>query len=244
MPLVLLLENYKLGIVITPKVASTTMIKFSMSLSGVEIGDQNARKYARHNAKFLQEKRGLIQMVVPSSDVRKFSARHANYKWVAVTRNPYSRALSGYKSKVQRYAREYKFGTYVWTGILKLIKGPKAWDDSRVHAEEVAKRIPFGEFLSGLQSHGLNWDGHFQLQADILALSEMHYDLLIKQEELPEGIVQLAQLVGIPAGSAPRVSFSNVSLNQKFGVSSLTVEEREVICNLYQKDFELLGYEP
>ena len=240
--LVLVLERYNLCMVLTPKVASTTMLKFSMSLCGVEIGERNPRKYARKEAKHLED-RGLIQLVMPSGMLCKFAEQHTNYKWVAVTRNPYSRAISSYKSKVQRYAREFQFSTYIWTGLIKTLKGPKSWDDSQVHAVEVAKRISFVEFLNGLRYHGLNWNNHFKLQACLLALTEMRYDFIIKQEELDEGVKLVAQSVGLSGDSIPSLSYTNVSSDRKFDKDSLSDEEQELVWKLYKKDFDLLGYE-
>lgn len=242
MTLVLILKKYDLCMVLTPKVASTTMLKFAISLCGVEIGERNARKYARKEAKNLED-RGLVQLNIPSSTLCEFAEQYTNYKWIAVTRNPYSRVISGYKSKVQRYAREFQFSTYIWTGLIKTLKGPKSWDDSRVHAVEVAKRISFFEFLNGLKRHGLNWNGHFQLQTCQLALPEMRYDFIIKQEELDEGVRLVAQSVGVSGDSIPSLSYTNVSSDRKFDKDSLSVEERELVWQLYKKDFDLLGYE-
>lgn len=243
MPMVVVVEKYNLCIVLSPKVASTTMLKFAMSLSGVDIGERNARKYARHERKFLQEN-GFITRSIPSHSLCEFAKQHPSYKWVAVIRNPYSRSISSYKSKVQRYARKFQLGTYVWTGLIKSLKGPKVWDDSRYHAKEVAKRIIFVDFLNGLQRHGLDWNGHFQLQTDYLAIGNMSYDLLIKQEELDEGIKRIAELVGISVASLPLLAFENTSLNRQFNKETMSVEERRLVLELYKKDFELLEYEP
>jgi len=188
------------------------------------------------------EQAGLFSTVVRQSDVTDFARQKPGSRWVCIVRDPYARTISAYKSKVQRYAKKFRPGEYYRAALLRYFRHPRTWDDSRIPASLVANRIPFDEFLEGLQENGVNWDSHFQLQTRTLAIPEMTYDLIIQLEKLDEGLTAVCQMIGAPVPEGILKNRLNQSLESDEGHVQLTPARRKTIWRLYQRDFELLGY--
>ncbi|MEQ9693887.1 sulfotransferase family 2 domain-containing protein [Shimia sp. SDUM112013] len=240
--LVLVVVPHKLCITLTPKVASTTLLGFAMELVGEDIGDENPRKYARKHADRLAEK-GLLQRRVLKKNIHTLAEEFPGFKWVAAVRNPYARAASAYRSKVHRFAKEHRKGIYLWTGLIKTLKGPKHWDNSRTHAIEAANYISFEDFLEGLAAGNVETNGHFDRQSTILEIPSVTYDLLLRQERLAEDVASLRRMVGLDAPDVAALSEANVTRRGGFDISSLSAREVALVNAIYASDFANLGYD-
>ncbi len=240
---VTVLERQKLVYVHTPKVASTSLIAATHRFAGLPAIDKNPRKLGRQR-KYMRilKDLGLKMRRVDADDLRRLRDELSDYIWFGATRDPLKRIVSGYHSKVHRYAKHFDPAAYRKGQWGQLREGLKAIDDSRYVAKHVALQIPFSEMLQGLKRHGVGFDPHFELQCNILALDDIDYDMLLRQEHLEEDLRELCRKADLPFPFSDGLPRFNTSTVRGKVTVSLNSEDIALITDLYEQDFTRFNY--
>lgn len=243
MPRVIHLTLQNLAYVETPKVASTTMIEFMHALAGLPPVYSNPRKAARkRKIKSRLEELGVKSFSLSGEGLAAFQATNPSIYWVAVTREPYTRLVSAYHSKLHRYAEAFDKKAF-WKGTLGRFRdGIKAIDDSRYLAKHVGLRISFDEMVEGIYQYGVDFDSHFDLQVRILCVDIVKYDMLIEVADLENGLRKVCLQLNRPYPFVNGIPKRNSSLGPKRVPISPTSETLEKIAQIYAKDYSVLNY--
>lgn len=158
-------------------------------------------------------------------------------------RNPYSRALSAYLNKVERFnhaenqASEVHF-RQVHAGIVQ-------WHARRGHAIE---RVAFGDFLAfieGAKQHPWAQDEHWLPQHLLVAPDRVHFDFIGRFENLQTDAAELLRRMGCdaPFPSREAIRFPGSGTEHKV-TQHYTPKAAAAVRRIYARDFELLGYDP
>ena len=178
-------------------------------------------------------------------DVRGLRDLYPDYRFLGNIRDPYSRAVSNYFSKINRYSRNFDRVTYVRGKLGHLFQGPKTWPDGRVANAFMQRRVGFAEMLDGLKRHGIGFDTHFAQQSSLLQLDHLQFDRLLRLETLNEVFPAAMKEFGLPAemlarlGAVPRGNSSKYLGNE---ATLLSDTNKTTIRALYPDDFGKLGY--
>jgi hypothetical protein len=228
------------------KCASTTVIDF--------LGDLGGHGQKRDRRSFLPIRSGdvgpgsgetyEIRCAAPS--LAALIERYADYVWFSVVREPYGRVTSNYFNKLNRYARRFEPQVYFATYLRQLLAGRAVWRQGHEEdrAARMRTRISFPRFVTGLRDHGIDWDDHVTLQTDLLRGDLVPYHRLIRMENLREGLRDVFSHAGVTASAAleglKRLNPS--SAGPVVDGDLWTPECREIVADLYCRDFEKLGY--
>lgn len=174
-------------------------------------------------------KREIRSLLVRPSDLSEAEAANAIhlYKFVFV-RDPYSRALSAYLSKV---------------------KGPWAIDEqirSDIYSTSSLDRPApsFAEFCHFLRAGGLYRDHHWWPQVDFLVFPADRYDFIGRVESIGADFKHVAKQV---SGSSTTFNMLDEDPAHRTGATELmgqyyTPNLYDVIYDVYKSDFEAFGY--
>jgi hypothetical protein len=235
-------EPHKLIYSEVPKCASTAMFKFFLDLSDFR-AEGNPRKIFSNNRSELQEKAGLTTVSLTGSDLAKFAEEHRDYYWFSVVRDPYSRILSNYHNKLNRFAHKFNRSVYFRGKLSQFLGGPNAWSNANRAAEAMQEYLPFEQFVDGLRKHGISFDSHYRQQCDILSTESINYNRLIRLEHFNEGISELLDSRNLECGdflAKNRYQRLNASTRRATAGSFFTNEIKTKIYDLYRQDFEFL----
>jgi Sulfotransferase family len=162
----------------------------------------------------------------------------ARYTFV---RNPYTRALSAYLNKFRRYAELGEAampGDYFHTVYQEL----DGWRARNLPAEP---RVTFHVFLVWLKEsgHPMARNEHWLPQHEIVAPSNVRYDMVGRFENLAADAAELLRRLGVdlafPTQEAVRFPSSGTAHARD---RYLDAQARSIIEQLYRPDFDLLGY--
>jgi hypothetical protein len=161
-----------------------------------------------------------------SDDQQKNILTSPDFLRFAIVRNPYTRLVSAWKSKI--VLCEPGFDT----------------DYSRIAGSLPAVQerhlLPFAEFLSYVKkSNPDEFNPHWRLQSDHLFYGTMNFSFIGKVEKLDEAIARFQAHVGNEASVV--LGKSNPSAFK--GEVALTEEQQQTIYEIYRPDFENFGYE-
>lgn len=239
----LILNKQKLACVLTPKVATNSLIAAMYLLAGLDIGDKNPRRFAR--TKSFRKQAGQVGLEMHALSVNQLvnmRRSHSDYFWFCAKRNPLDRLVSAYHSKVHRYAREADRWAHFKGTLGKFTEGIKAIDNSKYLAKHVARYISFDDMVTGLGRIGLDFDVHFRQQSEVLSLDVMEYSMQLRQENLEEDFRQMCESAGLETGSVPNLQKRNESNLPTTKRVVISEETRKKISRLYFDDFRKLGY--
>ncbi|MFI3271746.1 MAG: sulfotransferase family 2 domain-containing protein [Pseudomonadota bacterium] len=198
MKTILYSKKYNISYVFTPKVACSTL---KGSLLDKPIGEAGT-----------VHQRSLFGFP-SSSDARFF----------AITRNPYARALSGYRDKIGKGKDEN-----VWNAFAKK------------YSLDIEFTPSFYEFLTILQkdTNRKDYDRHFRPQVYTLHVNHIEYDYLGRIEKMDDVVQYLSEYGITVVTRAPHKTGSSEDYR-----NIITKEEEELINEIYGEDFEFFGYE-
>lgn len=230
------------------KCASTTVIDFIGDL--VRHGDRRDRRdFLPFVAADVSPGRGDTYAVKCSAvALPGFVQRYAGYLWFSVVREPYARLKSNYFNKLNRYARQCEPMVYLLAYVRQALAGRAVWrpgyEEDRAACMQA--RIPFPRFVSGLREHGIGWDKHFAAQSELLRTDVIPYHRLVRMEQLADGLRDVAAAAGAAAAAAPALDALK-RLNRSSAASAddadiWTSATRQIVADLYRRDFETLGY--
>ena len=243
MATIILLHNQKLAYVLTPKVATTTMVAMMHAFAGLDNLGQAPRKQERKKdyARKLVD-HGVETIHLPPAKIVEIKQKYPDYFIFCISRDPTTRIISSYFSKIQRYAKQFNKTAYLAGKMGQVMGGIKALQDSRISAKHVTKIISFDQMLDGLLKHGIEFDGHFNLQSKITNKAETDYDMVLKIENLQQDLSRLCTEVGLQNALIDRLGQWNQSLPEHNNKIIMTPQRSDNIWQLYQKDFELFDY--
>jgi hypothetical protein len=243
MPRLIVCEPHRLVYVPVPKCASTTMHQFMASLGG--IADRG------HPRDCLPVKRGPVapgaggsySVICSDEELSRIAEQFADFVWFSVVRDPYSRVLSNYRNKLNRYARRFEPANYALAYARQVLEPRHLFrrrhQDERI--ELMQSSIPFVRFVEALGRHGVDWDLHYRPQSQLLCMERVTYHRLVRMERLEEGLQSVLAAGNGRATPASALSRLNESGTHD-GATPWTPATRTIVASLYGCDFETLGY--
>lgn len=158
-------------------------------------------------------------------------------------RNPYSRALSGYLNKVERF--NHPEGQASEVHFRQVHAGIRQWHARRGREIDA---VGFGDFLAfveGAPQHPWAQDEHWLPQHQLIAPDRVHFDFIGRFERLQADAAELLQRMRCDAPFPTReaIRFPGSGTDQKVA-QHYTPECAAAVRRIYARDFELLGYDP
>lgn len=219
-----------------PKVASTSLLKRFQNSEDVQMAGQMANPHQRNlsplstlgSMSHEEQDRWLI-----SGDVFRF----------AFARDPFSRLLSAYLSKIDKPLRGYKYdGTKSGNlppkaQIIKLITG-KSIDEST----DFSMAIDFPTFVEAVCSlDPYVMDLHWKPQCNLLMPDKINYDYVGKFENIANEMALIYERIGIENESALEYSANRTESKNKLN-TYYTSELQRLVLNKYAVDFQQFDY--
>lgn len=239
-------EPAEMIVVTSPKCGSTTVLDLCLRLADVPIEAETFRKHAdRMIADGISKRHGVFVHSVASETLDYLQRRYPGFRYAAVARNPYERVVSGYRNKLNRYAKAFHRKAYYYGKIRQLLEGPRAWADVERGNRHMQSRISFERFLEGLEQNGVGFDIHFDWQTRLLALDRLKHDRILRLENLESAFLEFLHEQGVPAEMRARIEHAAPRNRSKVGMRQsalLTDATRPRIARLYAEDFARLGY--
>lgn len=228
-----------------PKCASTTMYGLLARLGGDagRPGDNPRRVLPLVRGPTEPGRGGTYEVIWPSEDAEALLQRYGDYTTFSVVRDPFDRVASNYHNKLNRFARRFQMATYYGGYFGPLLEGVSPLEPLR-RIRWMQRSIPFDRFVDVLDSRGIEWDIHFDLQVRLLGTGAIHYDHLIPMESLATGLKTLLDDRDV-ARSGVRLldDLGRLNASSVRTASSLWSETtRATVAKLYAVDFEQLGY--
>ena len=240
---ILVSDKYRMVYVSNPKAASTTIHRVFLRLAGVEPSTATRKAFRNPKIKRRIRDEGLRQEEVPVES--RASGLYADYYWYTFVRDPYSRTISNYNDKLNRYAQRFERRLYREAKLVQFLGGPRAWRSHLRVVGHLKQRIGFESFVDGLREHGVNFDEHFRLQHLILHPKTLNYDHVGKVESFETDIREVLAAIGIGdqavIDSAIRTR-ENPTDPAAAAEITLTPHARKRIYNLYRADFKAFHY--
>ena len=241
---VLVCEPYRLVYRPLPKCASTTLFTLFADLGGNRTSSQHRDNLPVVHGVASPGRGGSYVVKCQDASIGDLMRRYEGYTWFSVVRDPYSRVVSNYFNKLNRYARRFEPRVYLQGYLDQLLSGPAAWKSVEARLSRIQSRISFERFVQGLRRYGVGWDIHVDLQTRFLRVDQIHYDHLVKMESLTDGLkAVLEQAENRDAGGAviARLGWLNRSTAAE-AHDPWTSSTRDIVAATYRRDFEWLGY--
>jgi len=189
---------------------------------------------------------GFHQSWVPEGQIAEMVKRHCGFFFFSFVRNPYSRVVSCYCDKLNRYARAFARPVYYFGKLGQLTALHRGPDESHRRELNCMKYwIGFPDFVHGLARHGIDFDTHFMRQSDIVCPDLIPYDYIGKLESFDEDLAEITRRLGIPdtrSASDTSPARMNATAGRSKKLVSYTDPLRSVVGELYRTDFEEFGY--
>jgi hypothetical protein len=239
----LTLHNQKLVYIVTPKVASNTMLSSLLAAAGVRGDISNPYRIFRKNSCSQElRKSGVEYSYFDSDALFKHYLKHKSYRWICVTRDPQSRLKSNYFNKINRYAKYKNPLVYYQSKVFQLIHGPKAWSDISCANRWIKKTISIDDFVEGVADLGVSFDPHYDLQTSLIHSESINYDFMLRIENLQQDYESLRMKLSQEGIRLPALAKLNNSGSKDSGSVIFSDKSIEIIHKIYRKDYEALGY--
>jgi len=239
-------EPGRLFYVLTPKCGSSSMVNVFLTMAGFDPKDGAIRQLAwKAKADGSLAAKGLHISQETTETVLAAAERFPDFRRIANVRNPYDRILSNYYNKLNRYTKAHARSVFYYGKFRQLLEGPKAWPLVNRGNAHMQQRLPFEAMLEGLLTHGVDFDAHYALQTQLLALDRLSYDRLFRLETLDADFRAAMDKMGLPAEALDRVKALPRNNRSDYAgkVDTLmTPRARAMIARLYATDFRRLDY--
>jgi hypothetical protein len=237
-------QPYKLVYRPVPKCASTTLFKLLGELGGCGPSPRPRDALPIVSGRAPSGRGGSYVLRCPEDALADLARRCAEYVWFSVVRDPYARVVSNYHNKLNRYAKRFAPGVYLSSYVCQALHGRAPWKDNSQRNGYMRARIPFDQFVRGLQRRGIGWDPYFRLQTEVLRVDKVRYHYLVKMEHLAAGLGEVfAQAGAGPAGEDVIARLGWLNRSSAAETPDLwTPATRAIVADLYRADFEALGY--
>ena len=218
------------------KVASTSILKLLQENECINSASSLSSPHLRDNSPLLR----VSQLSKDDQDKYLFSPDAYRFTFV---RDPFSRILSAYKSKIERPLNGFRFnpekpGSYPPKGhVIQLLTGNKISENTDFDME-----ISFAAFVQAVCSQETKkMDIHWKPQCDLLCVDNIKYDFVGKFENLSKDIASISRRLGLSDKYDLSVSKnktgSSLVLKQHF-----TPDLIKLVVNKYERDFSSFGY--
>ena len=235
----------KLVYVVLLKAGSRTMHRVMFALAGVpKTKDKPWGENIKKRSQELAE-HGLVKEKYGLEEAKEYQRQHSDYTWIAITRNPYERALSAYSNKVNRAIRYSHRRIYFLSKLKTLIGHPKKWWSAERSRETIKQHISFEDFLVSLQKIGTDVDPHLSTQFTSLGSAEIRLDKIYDLDDLSNGLKELQEIVGFTGmdlselATGPIPNQTGAGKNQR---DLLTPKAKAIIQEIYANDFKFFHY--
>ena len=219
-----------------PKVASTTLLK---ALQSQELGNgSEGHKHPPHD-----REKSPIPLISELNDEDQwrmyFSDEIFRFSFV---RNPYSRLLSGYLSKIDTHwspeAEAKALKNHVpKVQILATIKGV-----SRDDIVDINEPVSFDEFVEVVCSEsGKSMNPHWKPQVEQMLVNTINFDFLGRFENFAEDYAYVSEKLFGVEGSQLEVSANRTSSSSKLD-RFYNPDIQKKVFERFEADFESLGY--
>ena len=229
-----------------PKCGSSSIVAAFLRMSGFDPKPRKVRslaKKARSDGRLAAAQMEFKQCL--PGEIQRTIAENPGYKVFASVRDPYSRIVSGYFNKLNRYTKAYMKPTYYHGKLRQFMAGPGKWDRVEIGNKVAHKKLSFTQFLQKVEQIGVAFDSHFELQTRLLDLDNVSYDKLIRMEDLAAAFPETLRDFGVAEDLIARIGNlpqANKRMDDKSDDAFLTSENKARIATLYKDDFERLGY--
>jgi len=220
-----------------PKVASTSILK---QLQRYENSD--AAKLLR--SPHIRDESPLQRLSHYSADQQESLLLGTERKTFTFTRDPYSRVLSAYLSKIQKPLIGYKFdpstpNVYPPKGAIISISTGKPVDESTDFSIEVS----FDEFVEVICSQEtIDMDVHWKPQYHLLLPDLIDYSYIGRFENLNKDLDNILAVIGVEQLNSLEFSKNKTNSNSKLSTYFNQVSLRK-IEDRFAEDFEHFSYD-
>lgn len=159
-------------------------------------------------------------------------------------RNPYSRALSAYLNKIERYNHADALGR-AEPHFSQIHAKMISWHAKHGRTIQTVSFADFLAFIEGAPQHPWARDEHWVPQHEILSPTEVTYDYIGRFESLEADAAELLRRmdcdIAFPTQEAIRFPSSGTANKVALHYTPACVD---LVQRIYARDFEQLGYDP
>ena len=219
-----------------PKVASTSILSEMQLSEDVEQTRRMANVHDRGNSP-------LGRLTEYSIDQQEEMLFGTSYKRVSFVRNPYSRILSAYLSKIGKPLNGWKVNPKAPN-----VRPPKAEILSVIQAKpsseitDMSTKVSFDEFVDVVASQEvIDMDIHWKPQVAILNLDNIDYDFVGRMENFQEDFLNLKNVTGNEELHVPSFSKNKTGSSEKLNTYyNDSIIQR--VSTKFNDDFEAFEY--
>lgn len=229
-------NKYNYMFVNNPKVASTSLLKELQTFENVRVAEKMLNPHQRN-------KSPLRTMASISHDDQIDLLNSEELYRFAFVRDPFSRLLSAYLSKITIPFKTFKFDRSKANHnppkakIITLLTGKEVDENTDMTVD-----IDFASFIKAICSQDpADMDLHWKPQFDLLQPDKIEYDFIGRFERFNEDFSAIKAKLGINAEAEPQYSSNRTRAYEKLN-AYYTEELQNLVRDKYKVDFENFGY--
>jgi hypothetical protein len=238
----LISERYQCVCVAVPKAASTTLtnelVTLHSGLPRLSKAVRNAMRKPGMRQRLADQ--GFQQKWFHDDAIEDAVRKYQGYYFFTFVRDPYSRLLSGYRNRLNRYARYFNKRAYYLGKLYQVLEPLKGRYDRWHSVFGIRRLISFSELVHGLARNGVDFDRHFCRQTDLVCPDVIPYNFIGKIETLTVDLVAIKRELGIEADDDQPTQ----KLNSTGGALAdyYTDGLKMIVADLYRADFDNFKY--
>jgi len=228
--------TFKYLFVNVPKVASTSLLGQMQLAENEDKAQLMANVHDRGRSP-------LLRLTNFDHDAQREIMFGDSYKRISIVRNPFSRILSAYLSKISKPLNGWKVNPNhpevrpPKADILAVIQGK-----STSEITDMSPEVSFEEFLAVVESQKIvEMDIHWKPQNAIVYPDDIEYDFIGRMEEFSSSFNRLAEVCGITSMEIPTVSRNHTGSTEKL-LDYYSSTSADKVAQLFEADFEKFGY--
>ena len=225
-----------------PKVACSN---WKMTLRQAAGFDDYADDVLAHD----RENNGLRYLRKYNRFARLYFVNNSKYTTVVFVRNPWTRILSAYRSKVENVLTKRNFdpNNSKHRFRFEIAMEAKSYCVSRNLVEDDhSEDLTFGEFLHYIKANSTGkLNEHWAPQWRIAGLDRIRYDFIGTFENLERDAETLCKMAGLPEFYRGRIPSVPVTQSSEPEVirQYYDVDRVNLVSEIYRRDIDLLGYQ-
>jgi hypothetical protein len=229
-----------------PKCGSSSLVEMFLRLSGYDPQPQKIRALAmRERANGGLARAGMEFHQSQPQDIAPLTRAHPDYRLFSVIREPGARIHSAYFNKLNRYTKAHRQGVFLLGLLKQLVSGPNGWKSVEVGNRVAHRFISFEQFLSELVRLGPAIDPHFDLQTRLMDFDNLHYDRLLRIEDMRREMLPMLRSFGVADALLARfdaVPQANPRQARAESQDWQSARNLSLIREIYAEDFAKLGF--